>query len=199
MELETRRMMTSSRSDGVPNLRRVDAPSEISNLGAAEEARVTDAKRIISELGEEEAALRVLAHLDVRLLDLGGERVVHPIELYGGMYWMMTTVPVLDRGRPFPGTARQWYGERSDCHGNAAALWRAGWGTIVNGWALTKDDGLWRQHSWVQRPTGTLIETTDRRAQYYGYLLSENEARHFFEANPPGCEYRRNAGRAPRP
>lgn len=159
---------------------------------------MNEAKRIIAEIGEDEAARRVLAHLDVRLLDLGGERVVHPIELYGGMYWMSTTVPVLDRGRPFPGRARQWYGAPSDCHGNAAALWRVGWGEIVSGWALTDHDGLWRQHSWLLRPTGTLIETTRRRSRYHGYVLSDDEARDFAETNPPEFEYPSRAAKTAR-
>src|SRR5712664_3734054 len=50
----------------------------------------------------------------------------------------------------------------SDCHGNAATLFRAGKGMIVTGYALD-EDGLWRR----------VIETTVRRKAYYGIVCDE--------------------------
>jgi len=91
-----------------------------------------------NKVRQDEAARRVLACLDVRLLELGGEDVFHPIEIFGG-HWIWTTVPVLEGARPFSGNACQWYGARSACHANAAALWKADWGNSSRaGRALTR-------------------------------------------------------------
>ena len=60
----------------------------------------------------------------------------------------------------------------SDCHGNAATLFRAGKGMIATGYALD-EDGLWRQHSWVVDSKRRVIETTVRRKAYYGIVCDE--------------------------
>jgi len=60
----------------------------------------------------------------------------------------------------------------SDCHGNAATLFRAGKGMIATGYALD-EDGLWRQHCWVVDSKRRVIETTVRRRAYYGIVCDE--------------------------
>jgi len=63
-------------------------------------------------------------------------------------------------------------GNPSDCHRNAATLFRAGKGVIATGYALDRD-GLWRQHSWVVDKKGRVIETTVRSVAYYGIVCDE--------------------------
>src|SRR5258708_7764341 len=53
---------------------------------------------------------------------------------------------------------------------------REGLGSVVNGYALSKD-GLWRQHSWLVTPEGGLVETTVRRAAYFGAVLAPEEVK----------------------
>jgi hypothetical protein len=86
---------------------------------------------------------------------------------------------LLERGRYFPGSrALMRLGEPSACHANAAMLfvWTKGEARIASGYALS-DDGLWRQHSWgVDGDDGRIIETTERRVRYYGFVLDDAEA-----------------------
>jgi len=60
----------------------------------------------------------------------------------------------------------------SDCHGNAATLFRADKGMIPTADALD-EDGLWRQHFWVVDSKRRMIETTVRRRAYYGIVCDE--------------------------
>ena len=75
-------------------------------------------------------------------------------------------------------------GEPSRCHENAYRFWASQRVTNIDlllctGWALS-DDGLWRQHSWVRYPEGEVIyETTVERVAYFGFDLTEMEARTF--------------------
>ena len=67
-------------------------------------------------------------------------------------------------------------GERSDCHGNAVALWRAGDAIAIGtGYALSADS-LWREHSWAWDREGNLVETTETRTRYFGVRLDGPEA-----------------------
>lgn len=54
---------------------------------------------------------------------------------------------------------------------------------ICTGYALSKD-GIWRQHSWCQlKKTKQVVETTIKRIEYYGFVLSSDEAHKFYELN----------------
>jgi hypothetical protein len=111
------------------------------------------------------------AELERRLLDLGGTMALLflPDPHIGEL---------LERGRYFPGArALMRLGAPSCCHGNVAMLHIESRGEvrIAHGYALS-DDGLWRQHSWgVSAEDGRIIETTERRVRYYGFMLNEAE------------------------
>ena len=66
----------------------------------------------------------------------------------------------------------------SHCHSNVANLWTQRKNIqIVTGWALS-GDGLWRQHSWALQGK-TIIETTEVRIKYFGFILTAAEAEQF--------------------
>ena len=75
----------------------------------------------------------------------------------------------------------QTQGSPSGCHQNSARLWSEGKGKTITGYALS-DDGLWRQHSWINAGDH-LIETTDPRVLYFGYSLTEVESEKFDSDN----------------
>jgi len=64
-------------------------------------------------------------------------------------------------------------GQPSNCHVNAATLFRAGKGLLATGYCLDTD-GLWRQHSWIVDLKGRVIETTERRVAYWGIVFDAN-------------------------
>lgn len=111
-----------------------------------------------------------LRRLHERLLALGGEALVplHEPDLDA----------ILARGEPFGPTQVILEGRPSQCHENVARLPAEDY-RIVTGWALSADDGLWRQHSWALDAAGRVVETTEPRAAYFGYVLSPGEAATF--------------------
>ena len=122
-----------------------------------------------------------LEFLERRLLELGGLMALlfRPDPDIGRL---------LERGRYFPGSgARIGRGQESACHGNAGLLFVESAGTvrIATGYALL-DDGLWRQHSWgVAAEDWRVVETTERRIRYYGFVLSDAEMLMFAVQNLP--------------
>jgi hypothetical protein len=121
-----------------------------------------------------------LEGLKNRLLDIGGWSVVLP-RLEPDFLKLLT------RGRRFAGKSIMMKGESSQCHCNSAYLWDANKESlyISTGYALSKD-GIWRQHSWCVRPTKRswrVVETTQKRVQYFGYILHHNESEQFFFDN----------------
>jgi hypothetical protein len=122
-----------------------------------------------------------MAHLEERLLAVGGAMLVTPLE---GIEEDLDKI--LSRGEVFDGgNALLRKGKPIACHANSAALWekRPERYTICTGYALSRD-GLWRQHSWVfdshlKRP----LETTTLRLAYFGYRLDDLEAEVFASAN----------------
>jgi len=118
-----------------------------------------------------------LESLKNRLLDIGGWAVCLP-KIEEDLYEIMT------RGRKFAGQSIVMRGEDCACHSNSACLWDANRESlyICTGYALSKD-GMWRQHSWCVKPTKRtwrVIETTLKRVQYYGYIMTEAEAENFY-------------------
>lgn len=117
-----------------------------------------------------------------RLLAIDGDEVVaRPDE---------DLAKIIERGREFPGRgATLALGAPSQCHANSARLFEANADRvqIVTGYALSKD-GLWRQHSWAifgpdSRTPGKVIETTERRTHYFGFVLNPRETRRFCYEN----------------
>jgi hypothetical protein len=115
------------------------------------------------------------------LLAHGGELVVPP-----------PTPDILlemqcEQGRVVEAAMSEVPGERSDCHLNAARLWRSGAAvSIGTGYALSSD-GLWREHSWAWSADGTLLETTDPRDRYFGVRFDDTDAGWFADwQDPPG-------------
>lgn len=69
-------------------------------------------------------------------------------------------------------------GEACRCHANSAYLWDVNRKTmlIATGYALSRD-GMWRQHSWcVSRKSNRVIETTEKRLLYYGFIMTDRES-----------------------
>jgi hypothetical protein len=107
------------------------------------------------------------ADLERRLLDLGGTLALLFLpDLFVG--------ELLERGRYFLGAGALMHrGMPSECHANVALMFVRSKGAvrIAFGYALS-DDGLWRQHSWgVDANDGRVIEATERRVRYFGFVL----------------------------
>lgn len=132
----------------------------------------------------ENTDLEPLKHL---LLDIGGWAVVLPaIE--------PDVQHILRRGRRFPGRSISIPGQPSQCHLNSGCLWELSKNRqltphenvkICTGYALSKD-GVWRQHTWCafeRHNKLKVVETTVKRVQYFGYVLSDEEAEKFVYDN----------------
>ena len=84
---------------------------------------------------------------------------------------------LMERGKFWKGRGSTFRKMRSNqCHGNSVCLMKEGVGSVANGYALSPD-GLWRQHSWIVTPDGGIVETTVRRAAYYGVILTPQEVK----------------------
>ncbi len=135
----------------------------------------------IESLSKDQLKLRTFAD---RLLTFGGNEVCIP-ELDEDLYNYET------RGQLWYGTeSRLIRGTQSQCHANSAALWEVNRNhariKIATGYALSKNDGMWRQHSWCvlkQNEKVHVVETTTRREGYFGYVLTDQEADEFYVNN----------------
>jgi len=113
-----------------------------------------------------------------KILTFGGEQVCMP-------FLDKDTDLIKDRGQ-------LWYGDRSimqlgyqsQCHHNSCVIWTESRHDekkdirIATGYALS-NDGMWRSHSWcvlVEEESNTIIETTEERVAYFGFVLSDVEA-----------------------
>lgn len=126
--------------------------------------------------------LKIALRLRDKILTFGGEQVCMP--------FLESDMPlVLDRGQ-------LWYGDRvivnlgrsRQAHYNASVIWKNKRKNkdelvrIATGYALS-DDGMWRSHTWcvlVEEESNTIIETTEERLAYFGFVLSETEAAAFY-------------------
>ena len=116
-----------------------------------------------------------------RLLETAGDAVF--------MYWNdEDIVPILQHGQFWMGHgAIMKRGRPCRCHANSAALWRANKDKvrICTGYALS-DDGLWRQHSWCiwkKARSTKIIETTEPRILYYGFVMDDEQEMRFSREN----------------
>jgi hypothetical protein len=99
----------------------------------------------------------------VRLLQYGGTHVVIPFN-------ERDIKRLLRRGQLMSSPQVQMQpGELRQCHSNSANIWKKHRKIcrIVTGYALTEDDRMWRQHSWVLHNDGYIIETTQPRCMYF--------------------------------
>lgn len=114
----------------------------------------------------------------------------HLLKFGGEQACMPTTEPhiekILSRGQFWYGDiTKSERGEPSRCHSNIAKLWNNDKENIkiVIGYALS-NDGMWRQHSWgikINETQNTIIETTEPRIGYFGFVLSNDESEIFYE------------------
>lgn len=85
------------------------------------------------------------------------------------------------------------YGENStlkkglpiSCHENSGNLWNKNRNkiNIMTGYVLS-NDGMWRQHTWcLQKADNLIIETTEKRIAYYGYILNKEQSENFYKLN----------------
>lgn len=108
-----------------------------------------------------------------KLLSIGGKRVVEVYE--------EDLDKLLERGKIISGKPRLIKkGMRpSRCHQNSIYYHNRYTKQkpelrIVTGWALTEDDGFWRQHTWLVNKN-EIIETTVIRQVYFGFVLEGRE------------------------
>jgi hypothetical protein len=118
--------------------------------------------------------------MERKLLAIGGTEVVWPDE-HNHHLWLL-----LVHGRGFDEKVLLRRGEREQPHTNAARLWAQSFDQhrIATGYALG-EDGRWLRHCWVvqqEKPDlgACLLETTHRRAAYFGYTLAQFEAIFFW-------------------
>lgn len=91
-----------------------------------------------------------------------------------------------ERGQAFSNTrVTRRRGLPNQCHRNVCAYVMTHDTTrhaITTGYALS-EDGMWRQHSFLTRKDGSIIETTTQRAMYFGYRMNAAEAMDFIASN----------------
>ena len=136
------------------------------------------------------AATLPLHLLAARLLRIGGTSVLFPPDDPAYMRRLLRG----ERWTPGVNAAlRRQPGAPSQCHRNTARWWEANAPThgvrvaMVTGYALTPDDGLWREHTWGlwlrPRAGTTIVETTVARSVYFGLVLTPADAELFLLAN----------------
>ncbi len=122
------------------------------------------------------ASERPLTELERRLLGLGGDAVNR--QAHDDPH----AAQLLERGQVFDLPVRMKRGEPHGCHGNSAGLWGEDVRRhrLVTGYGLS--GGRWVQHSWVLGDR-VIYETTIRFERYFGAVLTDDEAAHFWFAN----------------
>ena len=123
------------------------------------------------------AANPLWEELENKLLLVGGDGVGYNAEPHLDI--------LVSRGVPFKGKSTLQKLENSRCHSNIAFMWSSlkdeGF-QIVTGWALTKSDNRWRQHTWGLT-NDKITETTVKRSKYFGVILTDDEAKQFYAEN----------------
>ena len=121
--------------------------------------------------------IKLILKLRDKLLTFGGEQACMPnVEedlhniLNRGQFWYGDRIKIMK-------------GEDRRCHRNSSELW---WNNkdklcIATGYALS-EDGMWRQHTWcinVRPRVNQIIETTEKRIAYFGFVITYKEAMKF--------------------
>lgn len=111
------------------------------------------------------------------LLEIGGEEVVPLPE--------PNLEKLIEEGEVFDGKVKYVEGATNQCHENVLEMYRSddGDGDICTGWGLTRQDALWRQHSWFLSSEERIMETTTPRHVYYGVVLKGLDLDWFVVAN----------------
>ncbi len=117
-----------------------------------------------------------------KLLSFGGESVCLPAYeedidniLLHGQFW-------------FGSNAKKIKGEPCRCHSNSCKYYlnaKKEDVRICTGYALS-EDGMWRQHTWViahKARSNQIIETTEPRIGYFGFVLTTEQCKGFCVAN----------------
>jgi hypothetical protein len=110
--------------------------------------------------------------LVAELLRAGGTHVLIRLDPYNDL--------ILSRGQLHkPETVHTVPGKPKHCHANTSLEYLAGHPNykIVTGYAMSGD--YWLRHSWLQGPTGLLLETASNRDLYYGVVLNDVETARF--------------------
>ncbi len=83
---------------------------------------------------------------------------------------------VLSRGQLFKGKCIFRPGKPNRCDENVFQLAAKSKGKIkpVSGYALS-EDGLWYAHTWGIRSDDAIVETTEKRVLYFGYIVTEED------------------------
>lgn len=119
-----------------------------------------------------------LLPLKKKLLNIGGYAVILPVieEDFDKIMW---------RGELFR-KYTMMRGQRNQCHRNSSLCWEANKDKVdlCTGYGLSKEGGVWRQHSWcVSKATGVVIETTVGRIAYFGFRMNQDESELFLFEN----------------
>lgn len=113
------------------------------------------------------------------ILQFGGEEVCMP-------FVEEDIDKILNRGGLLYGENISFIkGRPSQCHENSSLIWNDNKSLIqiMTGYALS-EDGMWRQHSWcIYKSDGQIIETTENRLAYFGFILTDEEAELFYFNN----------------
>ncbi len=150
---------------------------------------IKDDPERLAALATRVAARPQLKRLRALLVSLGGDEIVARDEPH--------LLEILERGQLIVTDDKNYseqLGRPSECHANVADIYAEMLADapdlmdfeIMTGWALS-NDGLWRQHTWGLRgglTEGKVVETTERRLAYFGFILDDEEAFDFCELNP---------------
>lgn len=115
----------------------------------------------------------MLNQLEAKLLTESGDAVV--LQVPEPHLMILLTYGALFRGKPLLKRMRA-----SSCHSNMAELRKKRKiDKIATGYGLSRDGlAVWRQHSWGIKD-GKIVETTVRRAKYWGVVLDPAEEKRF--------------------
>lgn len=81
---------------------------------------------------------------------------------------------LIEKGMLFENNIEMKIMKTSRCHENSFNLVKRNKNKykLITGYGYTKEDNMWRQHSWVLRISDqTIIETTVKRDAYFGYYV----------------------------
>lgn len=103
--------------------------------------------------------------LEGKLFAIGGSRLIYHIE-------MLLPQAMAEKGKESKLKIKLLKGPHSECHQTSSLFKEAHPDSkLMTGFCLA-DDGLWRQHSWVEKDGYILEPTPLRRKKYFGIRLA---------------------------